>query len=127
MDSAEDGDKMILERPDGTFGRVRSVFFRGNTLKLDFVLRKGVFEILGTFVVENVQVRGMTLAHKQLVSGFPSFANTSGLPIRNSDGVNGVSVLMVEDKNVVVTATGRDVEATSLIGIGLEKGLIGKK
>ena len=103
------------------------MFFRGNTLKLDFILRKCIFEILGTFVVENMQVRGMGLAHKQLVSGLPSLADTSGLPSRNGNGVNGVGVLVVEYKNIIVTATGWDVEATSLIGIGLEKGLVGKE
>ena len=103
------------------------MFFWGNTLKLDFILRECIFEILGTCVVENMQIRGMTLAHKQLVSGLPSLADTGGLPIRNSDGVNGVIVLVVEYKNVIVTATGRDVEATSLIGIGLEKRLVGKE
>ena len=29
MDGAEDGNEMILERPDGTFGGVSTVFFRG--------------------------------------------------------------------------------------------------
>ena len=118
---------MILERPDGAFSCVDTVFFRGNTLELDLILCESVFEILGTFVVENMQIGGMAMAQKQLVSGLPSIADAGGLPIRNGDGVNGVSVLVVENKNIIVTTTGRDVEATSLVGIGLEKRLVGKE
>ena len=69
----------------------------------------------------------MTLAQKQLVSGLPSIADAGGLPIRNGDSVNGVSVLVVENKNIIVTTTGRDVKATSLVGIGLEKRLVGEE
>ena len=118
---------MILERPDGAFSRVDTVFFRGNTLELDLILRESIFEILGTFVVKNMQIGGMAMAQKQLVSGLPSIADAGGLPIRNGDSVNGVSVLVVENKNIIVTTTGRDVEATSLVGIGLEKRLVGKE
>jgi hypothetical protein len=106
---------MILERPDGTFSRVGTVFFWGNPLELDLILCESIFEILGTFVIENMQIRGMTVAQKQLVSGLPSISDAGGLPIRNGDSVNGVSVLVVENKNIIVTTTGRDVKATSLV------------
>ena len=117
---------MILERPDGTFSRVGTVFFWGNPLELDLILCESIFEILGTFVIENMQIRGMTVAQKQLVSGLPSISDAGGLPIRNGDSVNGVSVLVVENKNIIVTATGRDVEATGLVGIRFEERLVGK-
>jgi hypothetical protein len=42
------------------------VFFRRNTLELDLVLRESVFEVLGTFVVKNVQVGRVALTQKQL-------------------------------------------------------------
>jgi hypothetical protein len=118
MDGAEDGNEMILERPDGTFGGVSTVFFRGNSLELDLIFCEGVFEIFRTFVVENMEIRRMALAQKQLVSGLPSIADAGGLPIRNGNSVNTrVSVLVVENKGIIVTATGRDVEATGLVGI----------
>ena len=126
MDGAEDGNEMILERPDGTFGGVSTVFFRGNSLELDLIFCEGVFEIFRTFVVENMEIRRMALAQKQLVSGLPSIADAGGLPIRNGNSVNRVSVLVVENKGIIVTATGRDVEATGLVGIRFEERLVGK-
>jgi hypothetical protein len=127
VNGAKDGNEMILERPDGTFGCVSTVFLRGNTLELDLVLREGVFEILRTFIVENMEIGRMALAQKQLVSGLPSIADAGGLPIRNGNSVNRVSVLVVEDKDIIVTTTGRDVEATSLVRIRLEERLVGKE
>ena len=68
----------------------------------------------------------MALAQKQLVSGLPSISDAGGLPIRNGNSMNRVSVLVVKNKDIIVTATGRDVEATGLVGIRFEERLVGK-
>ena len=54
VNGAKNGDKMILESADGTFGGVGAVFFWWNALKLDIVFLERVFEILGAFVVKDV-------------------------------------------------------------------------
>ena len=59
---------------------------------------------------------------QQLVGGFPGSANASGLAVGESDSVNGVGVLMIENENVVVASTGRDGKFAGLIGVGFENG-----
>ena len=54
VDCAENGDKVVLESSNGTFSCVDTVLFRRNTLELDVVFTKRIFEVLGAFVVENV-------------------------------------------------------------------------
>ena len=54
VDSAENGNKVVLKSAYGTFSGVDTMFFRGNTLELDFVFGEGILEILGTLVVKNV-------------------------------------------------------------------------
>ena len=55
---------------------------------------------------------------------FPGAANASGFAIWDGDSVNGIRVLVIEDKKIVVATTGRDMEATCLIGVRLEKSLM---
>lgn len=119
VDGAKNGDKMILERPNGTFGGIDAMFFWRNTLELDFVLGKGIFEVLGTLVVENVEIGRMAVVNKKFVGLLPGIANAGGLANWNGNGVNGIGVLMVENKNIIISTTGGDVETTSLIRIGL--------
>jgi hypothetical protein len=46
VNSAEDGDKMIFECPDGPFGGVDSMFFWRDPLEWNPVFLEGIFEIL---------------------------------------------------------------------------------
>jgi hypothetical protein len=121
---AKDRDKMIFECADGTFSSVGSMFTRRDTLEGDLVAKKGVLEVLGTFVVENVQVDGMTLTTNLFVAGFPGVTNGSSLLVGKCHGVDRVGVLVVQNKNVQVSATGRNRKVTSLIRIGFENFLV---
>ena len=123
VDGAKNGDKVIFECPNGTFGSIDAMFFRWNALELDFVLGKSIFEVL-TLVVKNVEIGRMAVVNKKFVGLLPGIANASCLAIRNGNGMNGIGVLMVENKNIIIPTTGGDVETTSLIGIGLQERLI---
>ena len=127
VDGAKNGDKMILERPNGTFGGIDTMFFRWNTLELDLVLGESILEILRTLVVKNMEIGRMAVVNKELVRLFPSIANAGSLAIRNGDGVDGICVLMVENENIIIPTTGGDVESTGLIGVGLEERLVVKE
>ena len=61
MDGAKDRDKMIFERPNGAFGSIDAMFFRRYPLELDAILGESIFQILGAFVVKNVEIGWMTL------------------------------------------------------------------
>jgi hypothetical protein len=49
------------------------------------------------------------------------------LAVGESNSVNGVGVLMIQDENVVVSSTGRDGKFASLIGVGFERGSLRNK
>jgi hypothetical protein len=92
---AEDGNKVVFESPDGAFGSICTMFLgRRNSLELDVVFLKGVFESLGTFVVENVKGGRVTMAEEKVVGRFPGVANAGGLAVGDSDGVDRVSVVV---------------------------------
>jgi hypothetical protein len=59
VDRAENGNEMIFESPNGSFCRIGSMFFRRHALKSYIVFCKGIFEILGAFVDENVKIGRM--------------------------------------------------------------------
>ena len=115
---------MIFECADGTFSSVCSMFTRRNTLEGNLVAKKSVLEVLGTFVVENVQMDGMTLTTNLVVAGFPGVTNGSSLLVGKGHGVDRVGVLVVQNKNVQVSATGRNRKVASLIRIGFEDFLV---
>ena len=118
---------MVFESADGTFSSIGTVFFRWDSLILDLVLHEGILEVLRAFVVQDVEVGGMSLMHKDLVGLFPGIANTGGFAIGNSNSMDGVRVLVVKDKDVVVAAAGGNGEATGLIRVRLQVLLIVKE
>ena len=67
------------------------------------------------------------MLYEYLVSGFPCIADAGGLSIGKGDGMNGVGVLVIQDKNVVVTTTGRDGKFACLIRVRFEKCFLGNK
>mgnify|MGYP000893276613 CR=1 FL=1 len=69
----------------------------------------------------------MALVHKELVGFFPGIADTGGFAIGDGNGVDRIGVLMVEDKNVVVTTAGRYRETTGLVRVGLQMMLVVKE
>ncbi|MFN9914148.1 MAG: hypothetical protein ACK53L_16280, partial [Pirellulaceae bacterium] len=124
VDGAEDGDEVIFEGPDGAFGGVDSVFFRRDPLEAYLVAEERIFEVLGAFVVKDVEFGSMTLVDEHLVGGFPSVADGGGFSVGNGDGVDRVRILMIEYEDVVVAAAGGDREAAGLIGVGFRNGTL---
>lgn len=55
------------------------------------------------------------------MDGFPCFADAGCLAVWYGLYVDGVGVMMVEDKEVIVAAAGGNGEASGLIGIGLDE------
>jgi hypothetical protein len=118
INRAEGRNKMILESPNGSFCSIGLIFFRRHALERDVAFNKGILEFLKALVVKNVKIGGMTLGDERFMSRLLSFANASRLTIRNGCGVNGVGVMMTEDKNAVIAATGRNREPACLVRVG---------
>ena len=95
--------------------------FRSDALKGDVILLKGVFQILGAFVVENVETGGMSLGCKCFVRRFPGLSNAGSLAIGYGDGVNSIRIVMIQYKNLMIAVARGNGEATCLIGVRFEE------
>ncbi len=51
VNRTEYSDEVVFEGADGTLCCIDSMFFRRHSLEVDFAFGKGVFEILGAFVI----------------------------------------------------------------------------
>ncbi len=67
VNGAEDRDKVIFEGTDCSFGGIDPMFVWWDPLEPDLVAEERVFEVLGAFVVEDVEFGGMTVVDQHLV------------------------------------------------------------
>jgi hypothetical protein len=57
----------------------------------------------------------MTVVNEVSVCPFPCGANTGSLAIRKGLGMDGIGILMIHDKNIMIAATEQDRKPASLI------------
>ena len=95
IDTAKDGNKVVLESSNGLFGCIGAMLFGRDALEVDIVFLEGLFEVLGAFVVKDVQGWGMTMLKKLLVCGFPGVADACCFAIGNGAGMDGVGILVI--------------------------------
>ena len=69
----------------------------------------------------------MALKKNPFVDGFPGITNGGCFLVGKCNGVDRIGVLVVEDEDVLVSATGGDGKVSSLIRIGLKDILVGEK
>ena len=111
---------MVFECTNGTFSGVDTVFMGRNALKVDEIFEKSVLEILGALVIKNMEVGRVSMVEKKFVGVFLSVANAGTLTIGNGHSMEGVSILVVQDEDIVLTPARREGEVTSLVGIGFK-------
>ena len=104
IDGAKCSNEVVFKCAYCPFGSIHSMFVRGNSLEVDAVGEECVLEVLGAFVVKDMEVRGMTMMNKEFVSLFPGISDAGAFAIGDSDSVNCVGVLMVEDEQVVIAS-----------------------
>jgi hypothetical protein len=64
VNRAEDGNKVILEGANCMLCRIDAVLLGGYALKSYAILGKGILKGLGAFIVQNVKLGSVTLAHE---------------------------------------------------------------
>ena len=57
------------------------------------------------------------MANNKFVCTFPGGADAGSFSIGDRSGVNGIGIIIVENKNVVIAATGDRWELSSLVGV----------
>ena len=61
------------------------------------------------------------------MGGLPGIADAGGLPIGDGDGMNGIRVMIIENKNIMVASTGRNRKLAGLIRVGFEEIAVGQE
>ena len=57
------------------------------------------------------------MANNKFVCTFPGGADAGSFSIGDRSGVNGIGIIIVENKNLVIAATGDHWEISSLVGV----------
>jgi hypothetical protein len=114
--AAKAGDEMVFESLDGVFGPVAMMEAGRSQLVVDVFIGHEVLEKLRGFVVEamepGTEATALEKAKNCFVGGFDGGLFAVGYWL----SVEGVAVIIVEDKDVVVATGGRHDEATGLVG-----------
>ena len=95
--------KMVFECADRTFGGVVAVGIRGNKLEVNGVLTEGFLHGMGALVVKDVESGGCTVLLEVFMACLPGCSDLQGLPVLENLVVDGVGIVVVEDKDIVVT------------------------
>jgi hypothetical protein len=122
VQATEPCDEVILERADGAFRGIATMDARRNKLEVDGFFDKKFFQCDGALVVESLELGteagggegGMEL----LVAGEDDGAGA----VPEGLGEDGVAVVVVEDKQIIVAVAGGRYEATGLISVDLACG-----
>jgi hypothetical protein len=93
------------------------MFFGWNTLEEHIVFCKSLAKVGGTFIVQDVKFGGVPEMKEVKMSGFPSITDGCGKSIRNSQCVDGVGIIVIQEENIVVASIRRCVEVACLIRI----------
>ena len=70
---------MVFPSLDGALGCVSAMVMRGNALEGDFVFLESLFELFGTFVIEDVQLGRVSVGLKLFVQFGPGFGELASL------------------------------------------------
>ena len=69
------------------------------------------------FVVKDVDVGCMAVGNKGFVGSFPGVANAGSLAIWNGGCMDGVGIVVIKNKDVVVSLAAWNGEVTCLVGV----------
>ena len=100
--SAEAGNEVIFEGPDGAFCVVAAVDTRGNKLEGGGGVMEEVFEGLTALVVHDMELWFAAVADEAIVEEFISFKDGGSFSVGDGSDIDGVAVVVVEEKDVVV-------------------------
>ena len=73
-------------------------------MEVDVELSEGFLHSTGSLVVEDVESGSRTVLLENFMACLSDFGDIQGLPVLEKLGVDGVGVLVVEDKDILVSA-----------------------
>ena len=108
--STKDGDKMVLERLDGTFSGISAVTVWGDELEVDAFLTKIAFVGSRGFIVKALVTRGESAVHKVLVEEVERSDVFQLGTVLQGGGEDCIAIINVAHQDVFVAAAGGDWE-----------------
>lgn len=127
INRAENGNEVVFESADGAFSSIGPMFFWWDPLESHIILDKGKFQIIGALIIKDVKSGGMAMMSKKSMGGLPGRADGSSLSVGYRDSMDGIGVVVIQDKKVVVATGGRQRETASLIRIGFDERILGEE
>ena len=94
---------------------MRRCAYGGAKLEVNIVFAEGFLNGTGAFVVKDLDSRSRTVLLMMFVARFPVCGDLQGLPVLQKVGVDGVGVVVVEDKYILVFAGIEYREAACLV------------
>ncbi len=91
---------------------------RRDKLEVDVVFFESFFELVGAFVVENVELGGIAMALESGMEAGPCGCELAGLTGLEGLGEDGVAVVIVEYHDVIVATRRLDGEFSGLVRVG---------
>ena len=76
----------------------------GDKLEVNVVFEEGFLHGVGALVVEDEESGGLTILEYVFMSCCPGCSDLRGLPVFEKVGVDGVGVVVVEDRDVFILA-----------------------
>ena len=110
----ESSATVIIECRNRTFGGVAAMCIWGDKLEVEIVFAEGFFHGTRSFVVEDVESGIRNVLLEMFVARFPGFSDFQGLPVIDKLGVDGVGVVVVEEKYILVSA-GREYRESACL------------
>lgn len=119
--SGEARTKVVFPSLDRSFGGVAAMAVGRDQLEVDVVFFKCFFEVIGAFIVKDVEIWSVAIGLQTGVQAGPGFGDLAGLASFEGLGQDGVAIIIVEYHDVVVAAGRLDGEPACLVGVGFFK------
>ena len=99
------------------------MLFWRHALKGNIIFLEGIFDILKALIVEDVQFYGMAVGKKDFIRIFARTVYAVSLAFGNGCRMDGICIVVIEYKNIVIAAAGHGWKFSGLIRIRFENWL----
>ena len=121
VSAAEACNEVIFEGANGAFSRVAAMDAGRGQLEVDICFVEEVFEGLGAFIVEALEVGFESCFSKAAVHSFIGGNNAGGLSVFEGLSKDVVAVVVIKDEDVEVASAGGDWKLSSLVSMCLTR------
>ena len=109
--------KVIIECVNQMFGGIEAMCIYRDKLEVYIVFAEGFLHGTRSFVVEDVESGSRTVLLEMSVARSPGFGGFKGFPVLQKLGMDGVGVVVVEEKYILVSTGIEYKEAACMVRV----------